>query len=85
MQARVRLFAALAEALGQREVVVDLPEGATVADLCRKLSEQFPRLAEYTANLAYAVNAQYTSPSHALEDGDEVALIPPVSGGSHVL
>lgn len=85
MQAHVRLFAALAEALGRREMTVDLPDGATVADLSRKLGDEFPHIAQYRANLAYAVNAVYVSLNHTLKDGDEVALIPPVSGGSYAV
>lgn len=82
MHIRVRFFASLREVMdGQRELVAEVPEGATVAELCERLSAEYPRLSEFTTNLAYAVNAEYAPPHHRLKDGDEVALIPPVSGG----
>jgi molybdopterin synthase catalytic subunit len=73
----VRLFAGLREQAGwsRREV-----EAATVADVWRALS-----LGTEPPGLLYAVNKAYAKPDHALADGDEVAVIPPVSGGAFVL
>jgi molybdopterin synthase catalytic subunit len=74
---RVRLFAGLRERAGwsQRDV-----EAATVADIWSALE-----LGEEPAGLLYAVNKEYATPDRALADGDEVALIPPVSGGAFLL
>jgi MoaE-MoaD fusion protein len=74
---RVRLFAGLRERAGwsQREI-----EAATVADIWRALE-----LGDEPAGLLYAVNKEYATPDRALLDGDEVALIPPVSGGAFLL
>jgi MoaE-MoaD fusion protein len=73
----VRLFAGLRERAGwsQREV-----DAATVADVWRALE-----LGDEPAGLLYAVNKEYATPDRALADGDEVALIPPVSGGAFLL
>lgn len=81
---RVLLFAALADAAGLRETSLDVADGAAVGDLPSRLAETFPKLRPLCANVAFAVNAEYAAPGRPLREGDEVALIPPVSGGSHV-
>ena len=80
MQIRVRLFAALRERAGAREAALELDEGASVDDVWPALG-----LGEEPAGLVYAVNRTYVERGTLLADGDEVALIPPVSGGSFVL
>ena len=79
----VQLFASLRERLGASSLERRLEEGATVGDLIRLLEDDFPRLAG-AGRYALALNEQYASPLDCLHDGDEVALIPPVSGGSEV-
>jgi len=81
MRVRVQLFAALYEALGQREVSLEVPEGTSLAQLYQRLCAAFPPLAQYAERLLFAVNADYAPPTYRLQEGDEVALIPPVSGG----
>ena len=81
MKAKVRFFAALREILGVSELSLELADGQTVGDLYRELCDRYPRLAEYGSILLYSVNAEYVPPEHPLRDGDEVAFIPPVSGG----
>lgn len=82
MQIKVLFFAALHERVGERLITVDLEERTTVGDLYRDLSQRFPSLAGYGSSLMFAVNADYVTPDQALHDGDELALIPPVSGGA---
>jgi molybdopterin synthase catalytic subunit len=77
MQVEVRLFAALREAAGGGRRSVELPHAATVGDVWPALG-----LGAEPAGLVYAVNREYADRSASLEDGDEVALIPPVSGGA---
>ena len=76
MQIRVRLFAALRERAGIAERQLELAEGASVADVWRELE-----LGDEPPGIAYARNREYASRDTVLADGDEVALIPPVSGG----
>jgi molybdopterin converting factor subunit 1 len=80
MRISVRLFAALRERAGAREREVELPSGATVADVWRELD-----LGDEPEGLLYAVNRAYVERVAVLADGDEVALIPPVSGGAFLL
>ena len=81
MNVSVRLFAGLHDLIGQRQVQMKLPEGATVGDLRKKLSSEFPVILPFLNTLVCAVNEEYTPSEHRLREGDEVALIPPVSGG----
>ena len=83
--ARVRLFARLAELTGAREVLVELGEGLTAADVLTQLTARFPSLRDLEGSIRYAVNAEYVPPDHPVRPGDELALIPPVSGGAHAL
>lgn len=76
----VRLFAALREQAGTRRREVELPDGASVGDVWSSLG-----LGEEPPGLVYAVNRAYVDRATLLADGDEVALIPPVSGGAFVL
>ena len=80
MKVAVRLFAALRERAGAREAALELDEGASVDDVWPALG-----LGEEPAGLVYAVNRTYVERGTLLADGDEVALIPPVSGGAFVL
>ncbi len=77
MQVSVRLFAALRERAGASEVELDLPEGASVGDALHEL-----RALTDGVPVVMAVNREYATDEHVLCSGDEVALIPPVSGGS---
>ena len=76
MRVTVRLFAALRERAGTGRRELELPQGATAGDVFAALA-----IGAEPPGLAYAVNREYAERSQALQDGDEVALIPPVSGG----
>jgi molybdopterin converting factor subunit 1 len=78
----VRYFAAHRDITGRPEQTLALEPGATVGDLWALLVEQHPRLAGYTGRLLFAVNQEFATPETPLADGDEVAFIPPVSGGN---
>jgi MoaE-MoaD fusion protein len=78
VRVRVRLFAALRERVGAPERELDLPEGACAADAWAAL----PELGEEPAGLLYALNREYVPRDRRLADGDELAMIPPVSGGA---
>jgi molybdopterin synthase catalytic subunit len=80
MRIRLLFFASYAEAFGRTEQVLDLPEGATVADCVNELRKD-PRSARLPPSPLVAVNQRYVRLDQRLADGDEVALIPPVAGG----
>jgi len=81
MTIRVLLFASLAHEVGRSELAIDLSDNATVGDALSLLVREYPPIARYQSRLATAVNLEYVSPDHALCDNDELAVIPPVSGG----
>jgi molybdopterin synthase sulfur carrier subunit len=80
---RVRLFAAIREALGREVVELNLADGATPEEVWRELVriDGGGTLAARRHNLAAAVNRKYARFDSPLSDGDEVVFIPPVSGG----
>ena len=81
MELTVRLFALYRERAGVREFPLELPSGATVADLTDAVRARYPRLAPPDVKIVVAVNADYAEPEDVLNPGDGVCLIPPVSGG----
>ena len=78
----VKLFARLREVVGARELQRKLNDGATVDDLLRLLQAEFPRLVDLTTRTLISVNQEFATPDSLLQDGDEVAIFPPVSGGA---
>ncbi len=82
MFVRTRLFAAFREAAGQREVTLELPAGARVADAMAEVRRRWPAIGPTLGQAMLAVNHEYVGPDLQLHDGDELALIPPVSGGA---
>jgi molybdopterin converting factor subunit 1 len=81
MRVHVKLFAILRERAGASEVVLHLRPGATVAHAADALGEKFPDLQTFLPRVAYALNESYAKRDTPLSEGDELALIPPVSGG----
>ena len=81
MDITVRFFALYRERAGRSAVALELPEGATVADLTAEVRRQFPMLAPPQVKIVVAVNADYAETDVVLQSGDDVCLIPPVSGG----
>ncbi len=81
MKVRVRFFASIRERLKRGEGEYEVPAGGTVEDLWKALCAAHAPLAELRGSVSFAVNREYVEISHRLAEGDEVALIPPVSGG----
>ena len=81
MRLRVLLFAHLVDRLGLRELEVELAEPATVGGLRAAVVGRYPELSELLRGCAVAVNLSYEGDRCAIGVGDELALIPPVSGG----
>jgi MoaE-MoaD fusion protein len=82
VRVRVLFFGMLKDIVGKPVDVVDLPDGASVRNVLALYESQIPRLKESLPSLALAVNQQYAGPDTKLKADDEVALLPPVSGGA---
>ncbi len=82
MQIRVLFFGILKDLAGKPSDSLNLPENATLKDVLSHYERVIPRLKETAASLAMSVNQEYAGPATRLRQGDEVALLPPVSGGS---
>lgn len=78
---RVLFFASLADLMGERRRSLHLPAGSTVGDALRDMALDVPNLAARAPHVSFAVNESFVSADAPLSDGDELALIPPVSGG----
>jgi molybdopterin converting factor subunit 1 len=81
MRVTIRLFARLRDLAGAGEIVRDVPSPATVRTVWTTLVDEMPGLRDYERAMSVAVNADYSRMSAAVQDGDEVAFLPPVSGG----
>ena len=85
MKVIIRYFAGHRDITGRAEEHLDLAPGATVGTLWEQLVARYPRLGGYSGRLLYAVNQEFSTLASELHEGDEVAFIPPVSGGSPIL
>lgn len=74
-------FAVLRDIVGAPRLVLELGEGATVADAVAALAERHPALGSAAGSLRFAVDEEFVDAGHALRSGNTLALIPPVSGG----
>ena len=81
MRVTVRLFARLRDIAGCGEMTREVPAGANVGVVWTSLVAEFPELSAYERSISCAVNADYSRFSAAVSDGDEIAFLPPVSGG----
>ena len=77
----VRLFARARDIVGKDMAMVELPPGATVADLRRRLETDYPALKSLLEKSAMAINNEFATDSLLLPPNTEIALLPPVSGG----
>lgn len=77
----VKLFAAYREAYGESELTMQLSDGAPVSAVCDRLLQEHPELEPWRPLTRFGINLDYALPATPLKDGDEVVLIPPVSGG----
>lgn len=81
MRVTIRLFARLRDLAGSGELVRDVPHPATVQSVWQALVTEMPALGEYERTMSVAVNADYSRMNASVNEGDEVAFLPPVSGG----
>ena len=81
MRLRVQFFSQLKEIVGGGEVALDLPAGATVADLVAQLYRAYPALEKWEHNLLLGVGVEFVGRDYVLQPNDEIAVMPPVQGG----
>ena len=81
MPVTVRLFARLREIAGADELTREIGGATTVRDVWEALAVEWPALAPYAPSLSCAINAQYSRMHTTVQEGDEIAVLPPVSGG----
>ena len=81
MRVTVRLFARLRDITGAAELTRDIAQGSTIRSVWQQLAGEYPELGKYERSISSAVNADYARMDQLLSDGDEVAFLPPVSGG----
>jgi molybdopterin synthase sulfur carrier subunit len=81
MRVTIRLFARLRDITGSGELTREVPAGASVGAIWSSLVSDYPELSAYEKSISCAVNADYSRFTAAVADGDEVAFLPPVSGG----
>ena len=82
MRIRVLFFGLVRDVVGLREDSVDVADGGRLEQVFEHYAVRFPKLREMSGSIVLALNQQFSSPSAPLAEGDEVALLPPVSGGS---
>ena len=82
MQVRVLFFGILKDMVGKSADLIDLPEGSSVREMLAHYESRIPRMKDALASIVLAVNQQYAGPDTRLKPNDEVALLPPVSGGT---
>ncbi len=78
---RVKLFASYKEKAGRSDIEMSLPDGAAVSDAALELLRLYPSITQDASRLMIAVNEEYQEHDYLLSEQDEVAFIPPVSGG----
>ncbi len=81
MQVRLKCFAWAREVTGEEEIALEIPEGGTVGDLRSRLAERYPVFAGRMESIAVSVNHEFAGDSLPISPRDELALIPPISGG----
>ena len=81
MRVRVHFFSQLKEIVGGGEVTLDLPAGATVADLLAKLFELYPALQQWDRNLLIGAGVDFVGREYVIQPNDDIAVMPPVQGG----
>jgi sulfur-carrier protein len=81
IQVSIKLFAVYQEVIGAAEITQELPMGASAGDALQALIDRYPQLAQWRSVTRLGVNLDFVAADRTLQDGDELVLIPPVSGG----
>ncbi len=81
MKVKILLFASFREAVGTSQSTLNVKPDAKLSDVWETLVGEHPRLAPHSGTAAYAINGTYAKPEERVREGDEIAFLPPVSGG----
>ncbi len=81
MKVRTEFYSRLREIVGAPALEVELPDDATVHELVEKLCGDYPRLRDFTKSVLFGIGVEFVQANHSLDDGDVVAIMPPVQGG----
>jgi molybdopterin converting factor subunit 1 len=81
MKVKILLFASFRETVGASEGTLNVKPNAKLSDVWQTLIEEHPRLAPHSGTAAFAINGTYAKPDERVSEGDEIAFLPPVSGG----
>ncbi|OGL43496.1 MAG: molybdopterin converting factor subunit 1 [Candidatus Schekmanbacteria bacterium RBG_16_38_10] len=84
MKIKVKFFALISEKIGAREINIEIKDGMTLEILWEELKNSYPVLKNINSSLLFSINHEYASLDSLLKEGDEIALIPPVSGGQEI-
>jgi MoaD family protein len=81
MKVRAEFYSRLKEIIGARALELSLPENASVNDLFEQLKKSYPKLGDFEKSMLFGVGVEFVDRSHPLNDGDVIAIMPPVQGG----
>jgi sulfur-carrier protein len=81
IQVSIKLFSVYQEIIGESEITQNLPVGTAAGDVLQQLVDRYPQLAQWKSVTRLGVNLDFVEADRTLQDGDELVLIPPVSGG----
>ena len=81
MKVRAEFYSRLKEIIGASPLEFSLPEDATVNDLFEQLKESYPKLRDFEKSMLFGVGVEFVDRNHPLNDGDTIAIMPPVQGG----
>ena len=81
MKVRAEFYSRLKEIVGASALELSLPENASVNDLFEQLKERYPQLRDFEKSVLFGVGVEFVDRNHVLNDGDVIAIMPPVQGG----
>lgn len=81
MKVRAEFYSRLKEIIGAPALDISLPENATVNDLFEQLKENYPQLRDFEKSMLFGLGVEFVDRNHVLNDGDVIAIMPPVQGG----
>jgi molybdopterin converting factor small subunit len=81
MKVRAEFYSRLKEIVGARALELSLPKNASVNDLFEQLKESYPQLQDFEKSILFGVGVEFVDRNHVLNEGDVIAIMPPVQGG----